>query len=320
MATENRLTHLPISMFAIVMGLVGMTLVVDHLVEPGSWAGHIADVLVLLDVGVFALIAVLYLLKGFRHPDAVRAEFNHPVKLSFFPAITIGLILLAMVTLDRWPDLAHLLWGVGTAGHLVLTLAILSRWMHQQHFEIQHSNPAWFIPIVGNILVPIAGVPLGHEALSWFFFSVGLVFWPMLFAILLYRYFFHDPMPGKLMPTLFIFIAPPAVGFLSWLALHPGQAPDGFALVLFNVGLFLTLLLTWQIGRFIRLPFTLSWWAYSFPVAAITLATLRMAEASGDAFWGGLAMLLVVTTIGLVVALALRTLVAVARGQICQPE
>ncbi|MFW6379463.1 MAG: SLAC1 anion channel family protein [Guyparkeria sp.] len=320
MVTDTRLAHFPISMFAIVMGLAGLTLVIDALAEPGTWMGGIATALVTLDLAVFALIAVLYLVKGVRHPAAVRAEFNHPVKLSFFPAITIGLILLGMVTLERWPGLAHLLWGIGTAGHLVLTLAILSRWMHQQHFEIHHSNPAWFIPIVGNILVPIAGVPLGHEALSWFFFSVGLVFWPLLFAILLYRYFFHDPMPGKLMPTLFIFIAPPAVGFLSWLALHPGAAPDGFALVLFNVAIFLTLLLVWQIGRFVRLPFALSWWAYSFPVAAMTLATLRMAGATEDAFWGGLALVLVVATVVLVVGLAVRTLVAVARGQICQPE
>ena len=320
MAAESRLVHFPISMFAIVMGLVGLTLVIDKLGAPGSWVAAVADALVFVDLAVYALISALYLLKGLRHPAAVKAEFDHPVKLSFFPAITIGLILLGMAALPRWPGVAHALWGVGTAGHLVLTLAILSRWMHQQHFEIQHSNPAWFIPIVGNILVPLAGVPLGHVALSWFFFSVGLVFWPILFAILLYRYFFHAPMPGKLMPTLFIFIAPPAVGFLSWLALHPGSAPDGFALVLFNFGLFLTLLLVWQIGHFVRLPFALSWWAYSFPVAAITLATLRMAETSGDAFWHGLANLLVAATVILIVALALRTLVAVYRGQICQPE
>lgn len=320
MAEESRLAHFPISMFAIVMGLVGLTLVVDAVGRPGSWIATVADALVVVDLVVYALIALLYLVKGVRHPGAVKAEFDHPVKLSFFPAITIGLILLGMVALPRWPGLAHALWGIGTAGHLVLTLAILSRWMHQQHFEIQHSNPAWFIPIVGNILVPIAGVPLGHEALSWFFFSVGLVFWPILFAILLYRYFFHAPMPAKLMPTLFIFIAPPAVGFLSWLALHPGEGPDGFALILFNVGLFLTLLLVWQIGRFVRLSFALSWWAYSFPVAAITLATLRVAEGTGDAFWNGLAMLMVAVTVVLIVALVVRTLVAVARGQICQPE
>lgn len=127
-------------------------------------------------------------------------------------------------------------------------------------------------------------------------------------------------MPGKLMPTLFILIAPPALGFLSWLALHPGSTPDSFALVLLNVGLFLTLLLAWQIAHFIRLPFALSWWAYSFPLAAITLAVLRMAEASNYAFWNGLGMLLAAVTAALIGALVVRTLVATARGDICQPE
>lgn len=319
-AEKDRLFHFPVPMFAIVMGLAGLTLVIDALGDPGTWIATVADVLVVIDLAVYALIAIIYLAKAVRHPDAVRAEFNHPVKLSLFPTITIGLILLGTATLTRWPGLAHLLWGVGAAGHLVLTLMILSRWMHQDHFEIQHSNPAWFIPIVGNILVPIAGVPLGYETLSWFFFSTGLIFWPLLFAILMNRYFFHAPMPGKLMPTLFILIAPPALGFLSWQALHPGSTPDSFALVLLNVGLFLTLLLAWQIAHFIRLPFALSWWAYSFPLAAITLAVLRMAEASGDAFWNGLGMLLAVVTAVLIGALVVRTLVATARGEICQPE
>ncbi|MFO7809578.1 SLAC1 anion channel family protein [Guyparkeria sp.] len=316
----DRLKHFPISMFAIVMGLVGVTLVIDAIATPGTWLAAAGGVLLVVDFLVYGSIAAIYLLKARRHPGEVMAEFNHPVKLSFFPAITIGLILLAMASLPRWPDLAHLLWWIGSVGHIVLTLSILSRWMHQGHFEIHHSNPAWFIPIVGNILVPIAGVPLGHAEVSWFFFSIGLVFWPVLFAILLYRYFFHAPMPGKLMPTLFILIAPPAVGFLSWLALHPGASPDGFALILFNFGLFLGLLLLWQAGKFIRLPFALSWWAYSFPVAALTLATIRMGEISGNPFWSGLGVLLALVTVLLVAGLVGRTLVAVKRGEVCQPE
>jgi len=32
-------------------------------------------------------------------------------------------------------------------------LVILSFWIHHQGFEIQHSNPAWFIPMVGNVLI-----------------------------------------------------------------------------------------------------------------------------------------------------------------------
>lgn len=47
--------------------------------------------------------------------------------------------------------------------------------------------PAWFIPVVGNIIVPLAGVRFAPAEVSWFFFSIGLVFWIVLLAIVMYR-------------------------------------------------------------------------------------------------------------------------------------
>ena len=44
------------------------------------------------------------------------------------------------------------------------------------------TNP-WFIPVVGNIIVPIAGVDDAPAEVSWFFFSFGLIFWIALFTL-----------------------------------------------------------------------------------------------------------------------------------------
>jgi len=58
-------------------------------------------------------------------------------------------------------------------------------------------------------------VALGFVELSWFFFSVGLIMWAVMFTIIMNRIIFHNPLPQKLMPTLFILIAPPAVALIS---------------------------------------------------------------------------------------------------------
>jgi tellurite resistance protein len=190
--------------------------------------------------------------------------------------------------------------------------------MHQSKFEIIHLNPAWFIPVVGNILIPIAGVVHAPVEISWFFFSIGLMFWPVLLSIIFYRVIFHGSLPERLMPTLFILIAPPAVGFLSYLKLT-GEV-DAFAHVLYHGALFFTLLLFTQLRLFTRLRFFLSWWAYSFPLTAITVATLAMFEHTGGMLFLRLSGILLGISTVVIAGLLIRTALAVARREICLEE
>jgi tellurite resistance protein len=153
---------------------------------------------------------------------------------------------------------------------------------------------------------------------SWFFFSIGLTFWPVLLAIIFNRVIFHGSLPERLMPTLFILIAPPAVGFLSYLRLT-GEV-DTFARILYYAALFFTILLIGQLRWFTRLRFYLSWWAYSFPLAAITTATLAMFKHTGDPMFLRLSSILLAITTVVIAGLFVRTLVAVVRREICVPE
>lgn len=272
----------------------------------------------LLAVLSFLVLLGLYGLKVLRFPDAVRSELGHPVQINFFPAVSISFILLAIALIPRFPALGGVLWMLGSGLHLLLTLYVMGVWIHHQHFEIHHINPAWFIPVVGNCLVPIAGVPLGYGELSWFFFSVGMVFWLLLFAIILYRVLFHNPLPEHLMPTFFILIALPAAGFLGYLQLTGGLDP--FARVLYYIGLFLTLLLLTQASRFFGIRYYLSWWAYSFPLAAITIATLVMYEQTGIHAFAAIAWALLTLVTLMVLYLLYRTAQAVRARSICAPQ
>lgn len=125
-------------------------------------------------------------------------------------------------------------------------------------------------------------------------------------------------MPDKLLPTFFILIAPPAVGFISYVKLTGGV--DTFAVILFNTALFLTLMLTTQFVKFARLKFFLSWWAYSFPLAAMTIATFVMADVTGKDWYHTLAMGLFVILNMVLAILAVRTIEAMLRNQICVTE
>jgi tellurite resistance protein len=315
---ESRLAHLPVSFFSTVMGMTGLAI---------AWQkAHVAlgapEVVWQTIAGfsslLFAALLVAYLLKMARFSRQVAAEWKHPVRVNFFPTISISLLLLGIVWLETAPSLSFALWAVGTLVHLAFTFAILSSWMHHTHYDIKHANPGWFIPVVGNLFVPICGVHFVSPEISWFFFSIGMIFWIVLMTIVLYRIIFHDPIPPRLLPTLFILLAPPAVGFIAYGALSPEV--DAFARVLYYTALFLTFLLGGSVMRFVEGGFFLSSWAYSFPLAAMTIATFVMAKRSGLDYFLGLAVVLLGIVSLVVVVLLRKTLNAAGRRAICVPE
>jgi tellurite resistance protein len=311
----SRLKNFPVSWFAMIMGMAGFAIAWGRAEQILGLGFSISTVLLPLAAGLFVLLAVLYAAKAIKYPQEVVAEIRHPVKLAFVPTVSIALILLSIAFLHGSPELSFWLWTVGTILHLMLTLYVLSSWIHHTKYEIAHLNPAWFIPVVGNILVPIAGIHHASPEISWFFFSLGLFFWPVLTAIIFYRLIFHGSLPERFMPTLFIFIAPPAVGFISYVNLVGGV--DAFAHVLYGVALFFTLLVAVQASYFVRLKFFLSWWAYSFPLAAITIATLLMARETGLAGYAWLGGVLLTALTGVIAILLTRTGLAVLRREIC---
>ncbi len=316
--TGNRLADLPISVFATVMGLAGLTLATLKLEAYLGGAHHASLVMMALTLAVFIGLAGLYGLKALRWPAAVRGEWHHPVKIAFFPTISISLLLIGTALQPFAAAVGVGFWAVGAALHLLATLAIVSMWIAGEHYEAPHMNPAWFIPAVGNVLVPLVGAQHGYVEVSWFFLSVGLVFWLVLLTIVFNRLVFHHPMPPHLLPTICILIAPPAVAFLAYTSL--AGALDGFARLLYYPAIFFFLLVVVQLPRLARLAFALSWWAYSFPVAALTVATFVMAEGTGEAAFAIAAMVLYGLLLGVVVGLAGRTVVAVRRREICRPH
>lgn len=103
----------------------------------------------------------------------------------------------------------------------------------------------------------------------------------VLLTLVVNRLMFHDPMPGKMVPTLMILVAPPAVAFMAWLRLNGEVGPFGHFLL--SAAYVFALIVATQAGRFRAIPFALSWWARSFPLAALTIASFG--RASPDRGW-----------------------------------
>lgn len=317
-AAPSRLIFFPITLFGSTMGLSGLTMVLiamQHILDINE---VVPLVMVALTTLFFSLISLTYLLKILKHPQAVIKEFNHPVAINFFPAFSISLVLLGVIYSFYNMMIGQFFWTLGAGIQLVLTIIIMSNWIHHEKWQVNHMSPAWFIPVVGNIIVPL-GTPLyAPLELGWFFFSIGIVFWIILQAIVFYRLFFHPPMIKTLEPLLFILIAPPAIGFSAYLHINGGNL-DVLARILYYTALFFAILLIVQAPRFLRVPFSLSWWAYTFPLAALALASLKMFALLNFSIFSVFTALFTAIVSALIFHLTLKTLSAIRNKKLCVP-
>lgn len=316
-ALLERIEHFPVSFFSVVMGLAGFAIATERIeMITGVTLGspYLASFALL----IFVVLSFTYGLKCARFPIRVREEFDHPVKLHFFPSISIGLLLLSVAFLHISKDISTVFWAIGTPLHLVFSFAVVSIWIRNARFHPEHLNPSWFIPIVGNILVPIAGVLILPGSYLWFFFSIGILFWLMLVTLLLNRTIFFKAMPEKLVPTFFIMIAPPAVGVISYILLT--EAVDPFTYVLYFFALFLALLFLGNAPMFAKIRFALSWWAYSFPLAALTISSALIFIKTGEEYFRSLALIVFLVLTIVIVALLVRTGICIRRHGICIEE
>lgn len=314
---KEKLQYFPITTFSIVMGLSGLTIVLGKFYHMQWLPKFLYNGLLFFTFGLFLLLLLFYGLKAIKHFDEVKADFQHRIRINFFSAISISFILLSLAFMTYWPFLSMVLWWVGVITHTFLMLHTISYWI-QHNFEIQFMNPAWFIPVVGNILVPVAGVEYMPKAFSFIYFAVGFFFWIVLFVIFLNRAIFHHQLPQKFIPTLFILIAPPAIGFIAYMRI--AQSWDSFAMFMLFIAYFFVILLLFLYKSFRKLEFFISWWAFTFPLTAITVASVVAYQISSAQIYKYLSFILLALATITIFIVSWKTIGKIRHGEICINE
>ncbi|MDD5373232.1 MAG: SLAC1 anion channel family protein [Sulfurimonas sp.] len=314
---QSRLKFFPIMMYAVVMGLSGLTITYQKAALWLNFPSIIGEVLMYITTIVFIVVSSVYIRKFSKYKTAVKSEFSHPVRINFFAAVSISMLMLSIIYKENFSLVSAVCWYGGTILHFYLTMHTVSFWINQNQ-QLDHSNPAWFIPIVGNVLVPIGGVGFADLGLLMYFFSVGMFFWIVLFAIILNRIIFHNQMSVKFMPTLFILIAPPAVGFIAYFKMF--GVIDTFALMLFNLALFFTILVAFMYKNFIKIKFFISWWAFVFPLAAMAISAMLMYNRSKEISLLIFSYIMVSAVTVIVSIVTYQTIVHIRKKEICIQE
>ncbi|XP_037472787.1 S-type anion channel SLAH2-like [Triticum dicoccoides] len=276
------LLRFPISAFGMCLGVSSQAMLWKTLEsEPSTKFLHVHPVvnhvLWWISVALMVVVSITYLLKIVFYFEAVRREFHQPVRANFFFAPWIAcLFLVKGVPHPVW-EIHHAVWYVLMAPILCLDLKIYGQWMSSDERRLSKvANPSNHLAVVGNFVGALLGARMGLRELPIFFFAVGLAHYVVLFVTLYQQLPTNVQLPKELHPVFFLFVAAPSVASMAWTRIS-GEFNDG-AKLLYFVSLFLYMSLVARVNLFRGFRFSLAWWAYTFPMTSVALATALYAS------------------------------------------
>jgi tellurite resistance protein len=307
----DKLKTLPPAYFGVGMGLGGLGSAWINLADMHPATAVVAHGLFFTTLIIVTLVTLLYAAKLVFHRATAIDDFCDTNVANFFPGFTITLLLLSSWFDQLGYSMSAPLWTFAALTHVVLAVSILRIWI-VHNVEITHANPSMFVPIAGLFVVPATLPAGGASTIALFCFAVALLFWLALLPVMLNRILFHGQLPKQFLPTLFILIAPPALAASATVVLMGAFTP--IADLFFFAGLFIALLIATMAKQYLALTFQMSWWAFTFPSAALAGVALKRYAlmADPDPFSGILAVgLLIIATliIGFVSWCTLRDLI-----------
>ncbi|MEV8555914.1 TDT family transporter [Streptomyces sp. NPDC051917] len=321
----ERVRHLGPNWYAAVMGTAilgsaGVALPVHATGLRDVFAGAWALSLIML-VALLAARTVRWV----HHRDRARADLLDPATAPFYGCLSMALLAVgggaltagrALIGTGTAVALDAVLFTAGTAVGLAAAVAVPYLMAVRHRVEPAQASPAWLLPLVapmvsaalGPLLVPYlpAGQPretllLGCLALFGLSLLATLLMLSLVFARLV-----SSPLPLALTPTLFLVLGPlgqstTAVGKIADGA--PGVVPaaDARGLAVFAVlygvpvmgfALLWLALATAHVVRARRqgMRFTMSWWAFTFPVGTCVTGATALARHTGLAVYDALAV------------------------------
>ncbi|MDW3098949.1 MAG: hypothetical protein R8J41_12700 [Alphaproteobacteria bacterium] len=283
--------QIPVQFFGASLGLTGLALAWQRAENlPIVPDVRVASVLLILAGIISVLIFTGYGLKAMRAPALVGADLMHPARVTSLGAAPMTLMLLPAGVLPYapgWAAALSVMWLVGAFAHVALASWLVITWLRRRP-ALQDVTPAWFVPLVGMVVAPSAGVDLGYAPLAAAIAIAGSIAWLVMLPIVLWRLAHSPALPVDLVPGVFVLVAPPALVALALGALSEpssGTAPvaglvvahvaAGLSYVSCAFLLPVVLIILGRIRDIRALGFTYGWWSATFPLAALASAGLQ---------------------------------------------
>lgn len=309
-------TRTPPNLFAMPFGLAGLGVVWSTMSRYDRAPRLVAEALFAAAALVWVVVLVRYLRYALVRRDTVRADLTDTVASPFTSVtVIVPMLLAAQGVFPIAPVAGRVLTDVFLVLTVLLGSWLTSQWMYGP-LDLDRFHPGYLLPTVaGGMLASAAASEVGEHQIAVAAFGIGLVCWLSLGSVVVARLMFRPPLPVPLMPTLAIEIAPAATASIAWFALN-GDKIDVVAAVIGGYGLFMVLAQARFVRTFATLPFMPSTWSFTFTWAAAATTVLHWLNDDRAVGAAGYEYLVAAAITVLVGGIAVRTLIALGRGQL----
>jgi C4-dicarboxylate transporter/malic acid transport protein len=280
----------------------------------------------LLAVALLVVVGAATVAHWLLHPERARGHLVDPAMAPFFGCPPMALLTVGAGTLLVGAPVvgAHaavvvdsVLWGLGTALGLLVMVVVPTTMIRRRDLDPRKTFATWLLPVVpptvsattGAALIPhlpTAGLQQAMLLGCYAILGASLVLSALTIGLLWFRLIYVDGGPARMVPTLWLVLGPlgqsvTAFGLLGPHAAELLKAPYGEGLealgVVYGLPVWGFAIVWMAIAGLITvralrrgLPFSLTWWSFTFPVGTIVTATAGLAAQTGAGAFAWLAV------------------------------
>jgi tellurite resistance protein len=305
----------PLNLFGIPLGVLGLGDCWLVAANFGLAPVAVGRVLVAVAVVLWAVVGAVVVRDGRMNGETLGRELENKATGPFGSLLVITPMLAAA---DALYPLSH------TAGIVVVDVGVaatvlMAGWLtgHLFHgsYALTDLHPGYFLPsVAGGFIASASAGLVGQRSLAEVLFGLGLLSWIVLAPIVLGRLIVGPSLPPALLPTVALEMAPAGVATFAAFVID-GQHVDLAVQLLAGFGVLMVLAQVRMLPVYVRLSFAPSFWTFTFSSAAVAFAGLFWLGVTRPTGWRVESYAALALITGLIGSVAVRTVVAQARGQ-----
>jgi tellurite resistance protein len=301
-----------LSLFAAPLGIAGLGGVWQALrgtVGAPAWP---AEVLLALCGALWLALTGRYVLSVIHRSKGYTADLTHVIYGPFVAYVPVIGILLSAHYVQYLHGIAKALVAIFVTALAVLAAQLLAHWL-RGNLPVATFHPGYFLPTVAGAFIASIGLSSsGWREAAQAAFGVGIFFWLVIGTLIFGRLFTGAPLPDEIKPALSVLVSPPAVAGIAWVV-QAGGRMDAVAYVLLGILAMMLLVQVLFLAEYRRLPFTVNFWAFTFPVAASTNFAVRWLAEAHSPLWRVWTWTAATLATAFVLGVALATVLTIAR-------